>query len=137
MKKIQKIWLLSLIVVLLMSGSFAFARDVREVRFQERYQDDPFQDSVVAPSDTGGGDLDAEGVISIFERLAQFAIFLGMALIVIYIVISGIKIATAGGDVTRVQDAKKSLYWGLIGAVVILGVYVIINTIKAFVVGDI
>jgi len=124
MKKIRKIWLLPLVVVLLISGSLVFAQEVR-------YEDDPFQDVYT----DSNGDLDAEGVIRIFERLAQFAIVVGMALMVIYIVISGMKMATAGGDVTKFQEAKKSLFWGLIGALVIMGVYVIINTIKSFVLG--
>jgi hypothetical protein len=108
MKITDKIWILPLIAILLIAGGSAFAQD----------------------------ELDAEGVIRIFDRLAQFAIFVGMALIVIYIVLAGIKIATAGGDMTRYQEGKDGLKWGLIGAVVILGVYVIINTIKNIVSGS-
>ena len=109
MKGIKKIWILPLVIILLMIGFFAFAQE----------------------------DLDAEGIIRIFERLAQFAITVALSLMVIYIVISGIKMATAGGDIAKFQDAKKSLLWGLIGSLVVLGVYVIINTIKNLVTGNI
>jgi len=107
MKSINKIWISSFIVMLLMIGRIAFAQDT----------------------------LDAEGVVRIFDNLAEFIIVVGIAVGVIYIVWNGIKIATAGGNVTKLQDAKKSLGWGVVGVLVILGVYVIINTIQNLVTG--
>lgn len=107
MKITNKIWILPCIAIILIAGGNAVAQN----------------------------ELSAEGVVNIFERLAKFAIFVGIALVVIYIVLAGIKIATAGGDMSRLQEGKDGIKWGLIGAVVILGVYVIINTIKSLVAG--
>jgi len=107
MKIINKTWILPLIAILLLVGRVVLAQD----------------------------SLDAEGVIRIFDNLAEFVVAIGITVATIYIIWNGIKIATAGGDTVKIQDAKKSLTWGFIGVLVILGVYAIINTIQNVVTG--
>lgn len=46
-------------------------------------------------------------------------------IIVVMVIISGFKFVTAGGNQTKLDEAKKMLLYALIGALLILGAFVI------------
>lgn len=75
-------------------------------------------------------ELSAEDVVGILDNLALFVLSIAGGIMVIFVVIYGIKIATAGGNVDQLQSAKKGLLWSVIGALVIFGTGVIINTVR-------
>ena len=70
---------------------------------------------------------------AIINRIARVIIRLSVVILVISIIWSGMAYATAGNSQKRLEYAKNSLKYGVIGALVILGVGVILNTIGAFV----
>lgn len=53
------------------------------------------------------------------------------AIAVILIIISGIKLLTSGGDQEKVASARRSLTYTIIGLVIILLSFVIINLIRS------
>lgn len=81
-----------------------------------------------------GQGLTTSGLLGTFTKLANFLIAAGVILAIITIVISGIMYFWAGSD----AEAKNAKGWfknGLIGAIIILGVGVIINTVALVVSG--
>ena len=87
--------------------------------------------AVAIAADTGyqGVDLTIQSVFGIITGLACWFTRFALILIVVYIVIYGIKFMMAQGNETKFGEAKKSLTWGLVGVLVILGTYTIIATI--------
>jgi glucose dehydrogenase len=49
---------------------------------------------------------------------------------IILIVLSGIRILTSGGDAARVAKAKTSLYYSIIGFVIVLSSFLILRVIS-------
>jgi|SRR3990167_7457678 len=78
---------------------------------------------------SGGIDLTIQSVFGIITGLICWFSRFALVLIVIYIVIFGLKFMMAQGEPTKLTDAKKSLTWGLVGVLVILGTYTIIATV--------
>ena len=76
-------------------------------------------------------DLTFQGLVNIATGLACWAVNISITVIVIFIIIAGIRYMFAGGDSERVTSAKTNLKWVLIGALVIIGVFAIINSIGA------
>lgn len=69
----------------------------------------------------------------LIARVATFIMFASVTLAVIFTVRAGITWMSAGANPTKVTEAKEQLKSGIIGAFVVLGVGVIINTIAAVV----
>ncbi len=65
--------------------------------------------------------------------VANFLLIAGVILAVIFIVIAGIKYMYAGSDSTKVGEAQTMLKNGIIGAAIVMGVGVIIQTIAALI----
>ena len=63
--------------------------------------------------------------ISFALELVNVVIQYGALLIVVFIVFAGFKFVTAQGNSEKVSEAKKMLTWIIVGAFVLLGVYVI------------
>lgn len=58
-------------------------------------------------------------------EIVNIAIQYGALLIVFFIVFAGFKFVTAQGNSEKVSEARKMLTWIVVGAFVLLGVYVI------------
>ena len=69
----------------------------------------------------------------LIARVAQFVLVTSVILAVIFIVRAGITWMSAGANPTKVTEAKAQLKSAIIGAFVVLGVGVIINTVAAVV----
>lgn len=76
---------------------------------------------------------EVEEIISV---ISQFLIVAGVVLAVIFIILAGIKYMYAGSDSTKVGEAQTMLKNGVIGAAIVLGVGVIIQTVAALVSRD-
>lgn len=63
--------------------------------------------------------------ISFALEIVNVAIQYGALLIVVFIVFAGFKFVTAQGNSEKVSEARKMLTWIIVGAFVLLGVYVI------------
>lgn len=72
-------------------------------------------------------------VDSLIERVAQFLVVVSVLIAIIMIIWSGITYMSAGSDTTKVTEAQARLKNATIGAAIVLGVGVIINTIAGIV----
>ncbi len=59
-------------------------------------------------------------ICCLIQNLANILYVFGIGLAVAVIIIAGIMYLTSGGDTSRVDKAKKTLTYGLIGAVIII-----------------
>jgi hypothetical protein len=81
------------------------------------------------------GDCAPGGVASfscipiVFHNVVNFALSFAGALAVFMIVLSGIKYITSRGDPKAVEGARNTLTWAIIGLVVIVASFIIINII--------
>lgn len=67
------------------------------------------------------------------RQVAQFLIIVGVILAVIFIIWGGLAYMFARGDDTKVKEARKRIWSGVIGAVIVLAVGVILQTLAALV----
>ena len=64
-------------------------------------------------------------LIAFLLAILDIAVQYGALLIVFFIVFAGFKFVTAQGNTEKISDARKMLTWIVVGAFVLLGVYVI------------
>ena len=81
-----------------------------------------------------GENLSAQDVTGIVIGFACWLSRAAMTLTIIFVVLSGLKFMSAGGDPKKYQSAKDNFKTVLLGILVIFGVYVIIATV-AYAVG--
>ena len=72
---------------------------------------------------------DFKEVVLAFARLL---VQIGIPLATIFIVFAGFKFVTARGDPKGIEEAKKMLFWTLVGAAVIIGAYAIATAVVNF-----
>ncbi len=80
-----------------------------------------------------GTELTLTKIQQLIETVANWLMIIGVVIAVIFIIWGGIKYMTAGGDEKKSGAAKTSIFNGIIGAAVILGVGVILRTTAALV----
>lgn len=69
----------------------------------------------------------------LIAKVATYIMLISVSLAIIFIVRAGITWMSAGADTSRIDEAKAQLKSGIIGALIVLGVGVIINTLAAIV----
>lgn len=72
-------------------------------------------------------------VEDIIRQIAQFLIVIGVIIAVIFIIWGGIAYMMAGADETAATAAKDRIKNGVIGAAVVLGVGVILQTVAGLI----
>ena len=98
--------------------------------------------NVPSPSPSGGSGLPTGQPITldvldyIIFRVSTFFISISAVLAVIFIIWAGVTYMYAGDDSTKVTSAQNRLKSGIIGAAIILGVGVIIQTVASVVTLD-
>ena len=81
----------------------------------------------------GAGAITLIEIQNLIQRIAGFLIVVGIIIAVIFIIWGGITYMTAGGDATKAATARTRIFNGIIGAAVVLGVGVILQTIAGLV----
>lgn len=113
----MKLFLITIFLIFFLSFSlFAFAQQDFQLPAGEPWTLQRVLDEVLGP-------------------IANFLIVAGITVAVITIVLSGIIYLTAGSS-DRVSQAKKWFKNGIIGALIVLGVGVILNTVQVLVTGE-
>ena len=87
-----------------------------------------------SPIEASAG-YDLNKIQTIIETIAKFLIVVGVVIAVIVIIWGGITYMAAGGDETKAGVAKDRIKNGVIGAAVVLGVGVILQTVAKLVTG--
>jgi len=83
-----------------------------------------------------GEPITLDYLYAVAEEIALFLIAVSAILTVIFVIWSGVMYMYAGDDTKKVDEAKARLKSGIIGAAIIFGVGVIINTIVAVITGE-
>lgn len=78
-------------------------------------------------SDTGVATLQCIPVV--FSNIITFALIASGIVALIFIIYSGFKLVTSGGDQKKVEGARKTLTWAIIGLVLILLSFFIVNIV--------
>jgi hypothetical protein len=73
---------------------------------------------------SGGTTLTVLGVI---QSVANILIFLTGAVSVLMIIIGGLRYALSGGDQSSITSAKNTILYAIIGAIVAIAAYAIVN----------
>ncbi|MEK7603760.1 MAG: hypothetical protein AAB461_01405 [Patescibacteria group bacterium] len=84
------------------------------------------------PPVTGTGITLVE-IQALITRIAQFLIVVAVIIAVIFIIWGGILYMAARGDEGKAETAKATIYNGIIGAAVVLGVGVILQTLAGLI----
>ncbi|OHB16957.1 MAG: hypothetical protein A2913_00820 [Parcubacteria group bacterium RIFCSPLOWO2_01_FULL_40_65] len=72
-------------------------------------------------------------VENIVRRVAQFILIIGVIAALIYIVLGGIAWMRAGDDQTKIGEAKTKIWSGVWGALVVIAVGLILQTLAGVV----
>lgn len=102
--------LLVIIFVILMTGALVYGQDC-----------DPSKE-ICRPTKAAK----FEGLLT---GLAEAVVAIGIPLVGIFLVYAGFLFVTAGGDEKKLETAKTTFYWTIIGAVVLLGSSVLARAI--------
>lgn len=79
------------------------------------------------PTGVPTGGLEAGGAGQLALQFGVQAFFFAATLLaVIFVLVGGIKWITAGGDKTKVQSARSTLTYAIIGLVIVLGAFTIV-----------
>ncbi len=80
-----------------------------------------------------GTELTLTKIQQLIETVANWLMIIAIVIAVIFIIWGGIKYMTARGNDAAIKEAKSSIFNGIIGAAVVLGVGVILRTTAALV----
>ena len=120
MKKLQTIILAVAILVgvvaMPLASTTAFADDV-----------DPAKSIGDGVKDIGGGEADSKGLTDMIKTIVNVLLFLLGAIAVIMIIFGGIKYTTSNGDSSQVTSAKNTILYAVVGLVVAILAYAIVN----------
>ncbi|MGB2762554.1 MAG: hypothetical protein WBC21_03380 [Minisyncoccales bacterium] len=74
--------------------------------------------------------LDCATIDCIIISIVSFIFYIALAIAPIMFIIAGLAFVTAAGDPVKIQKAKDIVLWTVIGLVIVLLSYGIINVIK-------
>lgn len=79
----------------------------------------------IYPSQT----IDPEKLLMLIVGIRNFILFLGVVLFIIFIVLSGIKYMSSGGDENKIEEARKMFTYAIIGGIITLGAFIIMQVV--------
>lgn len=79
-------------------------------------------------TDTGVATLRC--IPAVFQNVITFALIASGVVAVFFIIWAGAKMVTSGGDQKRIEGARKTLTWAIIGLIIILLAFAIVTFIS-------
>jgi hypothetical protein len=87
------------------------------------------------PIPTAGINVNSrEGVVALIAKIIEWALYLSGAVAVVFVIIGGYRYLTAGGNEEAATKGRKAVVNALIGLVIIILAYVIVNVVTNFLV---
>ena len=86
-----------------------------------------------APLPVSGQAVTLSEIQARIQQIVQFLIVISMVIAVGFIVYGGIRYMMSGGNETKTKEAKKIVINGIFGAVIVLAVGVILQTVAGLV----
>lgn len=91
------------------------------------------------PPPTGGGGgftltnpIDSDDFAQIMKKIAELIVKIALPILVVMIIWAGAQFVFAQGNEKKLEDAKKTLWYSLIGALLVVGAYAIATAIENF-----
>jgi hypothetical protein len=88
-----------------------------------------------AVKDAAGNDIRVPTLLClevVFEKILNVAVELAVVVLFIFLVIGGFKFITSGGDPKATESAKNTLTYAILGLVLLIGIWLILNFIQYF-----
>lgn len=76
--------------------------------------------------------VNANTFTELINLFAGLAVQIGIPIAAIFIIFAGFQFVTARGNETKLQAAKKTFYWAIIGTVILVGAWVIAKAVVNF-----
>lgn len=106
----------------------------------------PNRTGVTEPGRTGGPDIcnpvrqfcnpiQSQNFTDLITRVAGIVAGLGIPVVAVVLVYGGFLFVSARGNEQKLGEAKQAFYWAIIGAVLVLGAFVIAVALKNFAAG--
>ncbi len=73
--------------------------------------------------------LKAESITGFLIQIIEIILVFALPVIVFFIIYGGFLFVTAQGDTTKVQAARSTLTWAVVGGVIVLGAQLIVEVI--------
>lgn len=67
---------------------------------------------------------------SMISNIAKYAVQIGATVAVVMIVMSGYKFVTAGGDIKKLDEAKKMFFGTVVGTAILVGAWAIATAVQ-------
>jgi hypothetical protein len=74
-------------------------------------------------------------LVGFFLQIIEIVLIFAVPIIVFFIILSGFKMVTAQGDTNQLTESKRAFIFALIGGLLILGAFVILDVIQGTVDG--
>ncbi len=71
-----------------------------------------------------------QSVPCLIRAIMDIVVQIGSVVLVVFIVITGLMFVTARGNSSKLEEAKKAMFWTIIGAAIVLGAFVISEAIQ-------
>tara|TARA_B100001245_G_scaffold159469_1_gene120034 strand:+ start:340 stop:753 length:414 start_codon:yes stop_codon:yes gene_type:complete len=127
MKKLKKVLSTALMVPAFALGIGLFAQAPAYAAFNQGLQDG----ANAAQGKDQQGDASSlfgeGGQGGIFRTITNVMLFIIGAISVIMLIIGGIRYVVSGGDTTKVQEAKNTILYAIVGVVVAILAYAVVN----------
>jgi hypothetical protein len=68
----------------------------------------------------------------VFQLIINVAVELAVIVLFLFIVIGGFKFITSGGDPKATESAKNTLTYAILGVILLIGIWLILNFIQHF-----
>ena len=132
MKSILKVILISLFVMGMGSTAFAVTIGGDNGGVSNNVVNTvPYTGATLTNPLAGGGIND---IPTLVERLLGIILTIGVPLIALAVIYAGFKFVTAQGNPEKLEEAKKTFVWIVVGAAILLSAYAIAQGIKATIV---
>lgn len=79
-----------------------------------------------------GNPLDSDTFEELVLALTQWVAAIALPIVVIFIIYSGYLFVTAGGNQSKIDAAKTTFYWTIIGAAIVVGAWALASAIVDF-----
>jgi type III secretory pathway component EscU len=71
-----------------------------------------------------------KGIMDLVNAVLDFVTQIGAIVAVFFLVYAGFQFVFARGDTKKLEDARKSLFWTLVGGLIVLGAFALSEIIK-------
>lgn len=76
--------------------------------------------------------LTSQSFEALVQSLAQWVVAIALPIVAIFIIYSGFLFVTAGGNQSKIDAAKTTFYWTIIGAAIVVGAWALATAIVNF-----